>query len=89
MAAIARACGLEGLEPWGSHTYKEQQVEEEEKVLGDFDAACPHPAGPGAHWGERERETDEGDRLGTGGGHSGAESQGHVPGHLSPVTSSS
>lgn len=58
VAATARACGLERLEPWGggSHTYKEQQVEEEEKVLGDFDTACPHPAGPGAPWGERKGE---------------------------------
>lgn len=35
VAATAREAGALG----GPHTYKEQQVEEEEKVLGDFDAA--------------------------------------------------
>lgn len=62
VAATARAYRLERLEPWGLHTYKEQQVEEEEEILGDFDTACPHSAGPGATWGERKGGTDEGDR---------------------------
>lgn len=46
----------EGWVSWQTHTYKEQQVEEEEEVLGDFDTGCPHPAGCGAPWREREGE---------------------------------